>query len=241
METSLEDINNNLSLLNIPIYYKYRYTFNTKEENNISDYTIKTDQLVRFIKDKYLCGDKLTSGVEIYTKGMLSCKPHVHIHFMSRHKSDTIRKGIARRFEMIGRCQACIPEVIVEADGAKFWRYPLKQQKEESKMYHKCLGFAQVEIDNMIHIAYESWKCSAQIMVNKLEKKLERTSKERLYVYFDSLPFVYESIKQTCCLAYMYYAENENEVSVKTIDGYVNQYLLINKHLSPETFYDNTH
>lgn len=239
MTEEVENITCKLSELNLPIYYKYRYTF-AKDEDTTQDWESKMRCMVNFIINKYLCGDKIVAGVETYTKGMLKCKPHLHIHFMSRHTSDTIRKGLARNFEMIGRCQSCIPEVIVEADGAKFWRYPLKQQKGDSKNLHIVKGFSKSEVEVMIDIANTTWVTSAQVLVNKIEKKLERTSKERLFVYFDKL-FEFKSIKQSCIDAYIYFAEHENEVSVKTIDAYVYQYLLLKKYITGDDLYELTH
>jgi hypothetical protein len=145
-----------------------------------------------------------------------------------------------RHFEMVGRCQCCKPEVILN-DPSKFWRYPLKQQKGHTLRGVLYTGFTKEWIEIQTEIANTSWLQSAEVAISKVEKKLERTSKERLFVYFDSMPFVFKSIKQTCCLAYEYFTEHEDTVCVKTIDGYVNLYLLKNKHLTFEEFYDKNH
>lgn len=238
LENIVMSVSENLSQNNLPAYYKYRYTFD-KEEQDICSQEQKTYQLVRYIKQHYMIGSKLTAGVEHYTKGMLSAKPHCHIHFCSKHSSDTIRKGLARHFELIGRVQSCKAEVIV--DEAKFFRYPLKQQMNETAVYKIITGFSKEESSVMVEVAYACWKQSAEVYVGKLEKKLERTSKERLYVYLDSLDFAFESKKQVCCYAYEYFAENEEGLCIKTVDGYVNVYLLQKKYMSSSQLYDESH
>lgn len=228
----------NLAEKNLPVYYKYRYTFN-KDEDDIAAQSTKTRHLVEYISKHYLLGDKIIAGIEHYTKGMLSAKPHVHIHFQSRHSSDTIRKGLARYFEMIGRCQACKAEILV--DEYKFWRYPLKQQLGNTKIFHMFRGYTKEQVNLMIDVANACWLQSAEVFVGKIEKKLEKTAKERLYVYLDSLNIVFESVKQVTIYAYQYFAENEETLCVKTVDGYVNVWLLKNKYISANDLYNFYH
>lgn len=238
MTELITEVTSNLSEKNLPVYYKYRYTFDKDEQDNC-DQEQKTYQLVRYIKQHYLLGEKIVAGVEKYTKGMLSTKAHVHIHFMSRHSSDTIRKGLARHFEMIGRCQACKAEVLV--DEGKFWRYPLKQQKAQTAVYKLAYGFTTTELDVMVDIANACWIQSAEVLVGKIEKKLERSAKERLFVYLDTVDFTSKSKKQYYCESYRYFAENEDTLCIKTVDGYVNIYLLQKKLMTAEELYDFSH
>lgn len=238
LENIVMSVTENLSKNNLPVYYKYRYTFD-KEEQDISSQQQKCYRLVNYIKQHYLIGSKITAGVEHYTKGMMVAKPHCHIHFCSKHTSDTIRKGLSRQYEMIGRVQSCKAEVIVDED--KFFRYPLKQQMNETAVYKIITGFTKEQSSVMTEVAYACWKQSAEIYVGKIEKKLERTSKERLYVYLDSLDFAFESRKQVCCFSYQYFAENEDNLCIKTVDGYVNIYLLLKKHMSVFELFDETH
>lgn len=236
MADFVNEATQNLATDNLPVFYKYRYTF--PDDFDARDKKNRFTNMFNFIKHHYALGN-MVGGMEEYTKGMVATKPHIHIHFVSKHKADTIRKGIMREFELIGRCQSCKAEVLV--DEPKFWRYALKQQMNETKRHILYFGFDKEWIDIQTEIAYACWKQSAEINVQKIEKKLERTSKERLFSYFDTLPFEYKSIKQSCILAYEYYANHEENVCVKTIDGYVNLYLLKNKYLSYDEFYEKTH
>lgn len=233
IELEIQEMNDNLSKDCLPVYYKYRYTF-TSDEDTIQKQIEMTKRLLMWIKDHYLLGDKIVAGVEHYTKGMLPAKPHVHIHFMSRKSSDTIRKGIAHRFDLIGKCQSCKPEVLV--DEAKFWRYPLKQQQGDTEKYYNVKGFDADETKNMIEISYACWKQSAEILVNKLEKKLERSTKDRLFTYLDTLSE--KSEKTLVRAAYEYYVENEDTFNVTTVNGYIHIYLLKNKIVSYQDFID---
>lgn len=239
MAEYIKEATANLVENNLPVYYKYRYTFPSTDWEDLRDRKNRFENIFNYIKEHYSTGTQIVGGMEEYTKGMVATKPHIHIHFISKHKSDTIRKGLMREFNMIGRCQCCKPEVIV--DTAKFWRYPLKQQKEQTKKHFKVIGFDALTVGVMIDVAYSCWKQAAEIAVNKVEKKLERTSKERLFAYLDDLLIDFKSIKQVCCMAYCYFQEHEESVCVRTIDAYVNLYILKKGYLSYEEFYDLSH
>lgn len=174
----------------------------------------------------------MTASIEHFTKGKLQTKPHIHIHFISKRPSNTIRKGIANHFEFIGRCQCCKPEPIVEI--TKFFKYPLKQQKNDTKVaYHST--FHEEETKQMIDSAYDVWLTSGEVLVNKLEKKIERTSEDRLFNALDlqysntNPPSSYHEVLST---AILYYANYEQSFNYTTIVGYVDKYLISRKIIS---------
>lgn len=217
----------NLSKTKLPVYYKYRYTF-SKNDDEIEMFK----RIYNYIKEHYLLGDKIIGGIEHYTKGMMSTKPHCHIHFISRVASDTIRKGIMREFNLIGRCQCCKAEVFV--DEGKFWRYPLKQQDGDSKVFALGKGFENDEIRTMRETAYACWLQAAEVTIHKMEKKAEKTSKERLFSYLDGLQLSTES--SIVRSSYEYYVEHEENFNYNTVNGYIHIYLLKNKIMSYEKF-----
>jgi len=104
-----------LSSQNLPVYYKYRYTFD-RDTQSLEHQISFSKSIITWIKKHYLLGDKITAGIEHYTKGMLPAKAHLHIHFVSRSKADTIRKGLSYNWpeSFVGRCQSCKAEVIVD-------------------------------------------------------------------------------------------------------------------------------
>lgn len=229
----IEEATANLSADNLTAFYKYRYTFGRNEDTLEKQQNMATC-IFNFIKSHFALGGKLIMGLEYYTKGMISTKPHIHIHFQSKHKADWIRKAIAREYELIGRCQSCKAEVLV--DEPKFWRYPLKQQDGETKKLVKFAGFEIDEVRVMRDIAYACWKQSAEISVGKAEKKEERTTYDRLVVYLDTIAF--ESEKQLTIEAYKYYVENEDTFNHVTITGYVHKYLLKKGYMSYTEYYE---
>lgn len=235
MEEQILEVASSLAENKLPVYYKYRYTFNKDEAKDVDRQKSKTSAIIKFIRECYLLGDKMTAGIEHYTKGMLSTKPHCHIHFISRFPADTIRKGIMRRFDLIGRCQSCKAEVIVDTD--KFWRYPFKQQMNETKISRYYLGMTKDEADLQTSIAYECWKCAAQVLVGKLEKKAEKTSRERLFVYLDTLDSTNEL--EIVTAAYKYFVEHEEIFNPTTVNGYVYIYLLTRNIVTYEVFVKN--
>lgn len=224
----------NLSEGNLPVYYKYRYTFKPKTELNEQIEFGK--RILKYIKNQFALGDKITAGIEHYTKGMLQTKPHIHIHFMSRTKGDTIRKALTRQWpeEYIGRCQSCKAEVLV--DESKFWRYPLKQQMNDSKVFGVVMGFDDSEKQIMVETAYACWKQSAEILIGKLEKKEEKSSRERLFSYLDLNRESLNTLAKVHIEAYKYFVENENILNVPTVDGYINIWLLKNQIISYTDF-----
>jgi len=121
----------------------------------------------------------------------LDAKPHVHIHFVSRHKKDTIIKKLKRHSEtkdllMGNRCYSMGIEVNVNE--RKFWRYPLKQQKEKTKRFYRSSGFDDIEIESMINEAYAVWITSCEIQNKKNEKKEDSDLfSDRLFNYLNKM------------------------------------------------------
>lgn len=231
---TITEMNDNLDdTRDLPVYYKYRYTFD--KDTDVEAQKKRATEMIKVIKERYMCSPLYTAGIEHYTKGMVSCKPHLHIHFISKKSSNTIRKGLALEFNLIGRCQACKAEVIVDED--KFFRYPLKQQKNNT--YIKCWSsFPKEESQMMIDVAYACWIQAAEIAVGKLEKKVERTSEDRLFLRLDKYfeledPKDYNSILK---FALMYYAEHEPCFNYTTIVGYVDKYLIKHEKMSLDRY-----
>jgi hypothetical protein len=226
-------IRKELSLFTIPVYYKYRFTFQPDDSIDYQRAQVR-NIIAEMKKQDYIYDNKYIASIEHYSVNMCSAKPHTHIHFMSRAKSDTIRKQLAREFKMAGRVQCCKAEVNV--DEAKFWRYPLKQQRGESRIYVHYSGFEKEEIDRMCDIAYEMWKVAAEVSVAKREKVEENnTLKDRLFIYLDTL--TPKTRYDVISAALMYYVEKENHpVNNQTIDGYVNLYMLQKKMVSYDTY-----
>ncbi len=76
--------------------------------------------------------DSVTGGIEVHNKFGDYTYPHVHLHFKSQSKKDTMLKKLKRRYEAMydepltgTKKYSFTPETQVSAHA--FFRYPLKQ------------------------------------------------------------------------------------------------------------------
>jgi len=179
----------NATLSQADIYYKFRYTFeeNTGDlYNQMIEYKAVTKCLLSHL-EKYMVEGRYVAGIEYFKSGMIDAKPHVHIHFVSRHKKDTIIKKLKRHSEtkdlLLGnRCYSMGIEVNVNE--RKFWRYPLKQQKDKTKRFYCSNGID--DIDSLINEAYAVWITACEIQNKKIEKKEDSDLfSDRLFNYLN--------------------------------------------------------
>lgn len=222
----------NVATDNLPTFYKYRHTF--AANLTLDEQRQLANLIYLHILEHYSHDGRVVMGIEHYTKGMVSTKPHVHIHFVSRCVAKNMRDAIAAKFDFKGRCQSCKAEVLV--DEFKFWRYPLKQQKGETKRFSRANGFSDEEISRYRDVAYDCWKQSAEVFIRKEEAKLERTSRDRLYAYLDKLEI--DGLRDAMIKAFRYYAENEDNFNITTVKGYVHIYVMKKGIISVEDLVD---
>lgn len=237
IKMEIQEITDGLSdQVSLPVYYKYRYTFD--KDTELEQQKKLARDILKVIQNRYACDTRYTLGIEHFTKGKLSTKPHLHIHFISKKTSNTIRKGLAQEFNFIGRCQCCKAEAIVNEE--KFFNYPLKQQKNDTARF-VLSSFPKEETLKMIDVAYSIWMVSSEVAVNKLEKKIERNSEDRVFHVLDNY---FNSVQPTDTLSYYdvlnvalnYYAHNEPTFNYSTIVGYVDKYLIKNGKLSIQKY-----
>lgn len=216
---------------NLPTYYKYRYTYDLSA--SLQTQITLANQFLAEIRH-YMLLPKYTLGIEHYTKGMQPCKPHLHIHFVSKHSSKNIREQLRTKFGLIGRVQSCKAEVNV--DEFKFWRYPLKQQSGESKRFFRTEGFSKEDEKHYLDVAYACWKQAAEVSISKQQRKEERSSKDRLFTYLDETFEDSATLRDYRIAAYRYYVEHEDTFSPSSIRGYVYMYVLRRGIISYEDF-----
>lgn len=237
---TINEARENLESDNLLHFCKYRYTF-LRDVQQVDEQKKIFDYIWRFIDEHYNHGKKMVGGIEHFTKGFVAAKPHIHIHFATRSSGDTIRKGLMRHFPeyYIGRCQSATMEVICN-DDEKFYRYPLKQQKNESKVAAKAKGFDKEKIAQLTDVAYDCWLASAQVYINKLEKKAERTSEDRLFAVLDAQhelePF--HSYRKLISVALAYYIEHEPTYNRLTIIGYCDRWVLTREVMTHDDYLD---
>lgn len=227
----INEARENIERENLLHYCTYRYTFlpNKGGVQQVDEQKEIFDDIWRFIDQHYNHGEKMIGGIEHHTKGYIPAKPHIHIHFATRSTGDTIRHGLARHFPKYytGRCQSASMDVITN-DEDKFYRYPLKQQKGESKVAYKAKGFTKEKVEQMVDVAHECWIAAAQVFINKLEKKAERTSEDRLFNQLDAAHEVdpFGNYRKVLRFAMAYYLTHEPTFNRSTITGYVDKWVL---------------
>ncbi len=196
---SLGEMENHKILSETPIYVYYKFRLTLDEDVwDASDGLVGGQPLGRrtvismdALREwtEYLCNagyvaGRMTAGWEVKNSFGDFCKPHIHIHFKSTSKHDTVRKGIQRHYkalwdeELRGNdmysCKLCaFPE-----SEEKFFRYTLKQKHIKIKGKHFCRGFADDDIARMAAEAHGSWVSSAEV---KNAKKEKLTQADTLY------------------------------------------------------------
>jgi len=174
------------------IYYKFRYTFPEEYQGSLEMQKTRTRIIVGLLR-KFMLQGEYVAGIEWFKTGMLDVTHHVHIHFVSRTKKDTIVKSLKRSDKNEecpifngNRCYALGREVDVHID--KFWRYPLKQQGGDTR---KCAMFEGHQKNRVIDWraqAYAVWITASEIQNKKIEKKEDSDQlSTRLYAHLDKV------------------------------------------------------
>lgn len=219
------------------IYYKFRYTF--PDDVSIEEQKTTTRLLLMLLK-KYFISAKFILGIEHFKSGMAEAKPHVHIHFVSRTKKDTIVKYLKRHDKFDGtdlfhgnRCYSLGIEVNVNTD--KFWRYPLKQQKNDTAKYILFGGFEPDKISSWRDEAYAVWITACEIQNKKNEKKEDNDQlSDRLFNYLDKLDNLDCDINIKIGIQKFYILEEGKPFNKTTALGYFYNYKIQKNLMSHE-------
>lgn len=228
-----------IQLSQCDIYYKFRYTFAEDAETLNEQKTIV--KLILGYLRRYIIGDKFTLGIEYFKAGMESAKPHVHIHFVSRTKKDTIVKHLKRSSKADelnlfhgNRCYALGIEVNVKED--KFFQYPLKQQKEDTFRYILFGNFITKERCMQLRdMAYAIWITACEIQNAKKEKKEDNDQlSERLYEFLDRKDNLDTDLKIKIAIQTFYIEEEKKPFNKTTALGYFYNYKITRKKMTHE-------
>lgn len=225
------------------IYYKFRYTFDDNCEDNNSRKTV-VDLLLSKLK-RFILNGKFVAGIENFKSGMEAAKPHVHIHFVSRTKKDTIVKHLKRSCKKDqddgygnmfhgNRCYSLGVEINVNEN--KFFRYPLKQQKDEThRMVKYGEYFSKERIITLRDEAYAVWITSCEIQNAKKEKKEDNDClSERLYFYLDKLDNLDNDLKIKVAIQKFYIEEEKKPFNKTTALGYFYNYKIMRGRMTHE-------
>lgn len=210
------------------IYYKFRYTFNDEDDPDAQKATART--IIRELHP-WMKGGYFTAGIEHFKSGMIDCKPHLHVHFVSRDKKDTIIKSLKRHlgkdYFTGNRNYGCGIEVIVNED--KFWRYPLKQQKGDTQRWAWSGSFTKEQIISFTDQAYVIWITGSEVQNKKNEKKENNDQlSDRLYEYLDTNVTANRSDRTLkIAIQKFYIVEEQKPFNKTTAYGYLLNYKIM--------------
>jgi len=231
------------SLSQCDIYYKFRYTFNQFSDSRTDNVPTSLGEQKRHLGylisnlKKFIIGDKFIAGIEHFKSGMEDAKPHVHIHFVSRTKKDTIVKSLKRNS---GEClfqgnrqYSLGIEVNVNED--KFFRYPLKQQKGDT---YKCVQygnyFTKEKVIEMALEAHAVWITACEINVKKKEKKEDNDQlSDRLFNYLNK-QILDTDLSIKINIQKFYIDEEKKPFNKATALGYFYNYKISTKRMTHE-------
>jgi len=216
------------------IYYKFRYTF--VESVTLAEQKEITKSFIKELKP-YFSSEYYTAGIEWFKSGMIDCKPHVHIHFVSRTKKDTIvkklKRGCCTGFMSGNRCYSL--GIDVNVDTVKFFRYPLKQQRGDTRKFSLGGGFSINTLQSMRDCAYAVWLTAAEVMNKKIEKKENNDQlSDRLFVYLDNLGQLDNDISIKVGIQKFYIEQEQKPFNKTTALGYMYNYKIQRKKMTHE-------
>lgn len=190
-------------------------------------------------KDMYITADeKLNKYGEPTTR-------HFHFNFVADYKKDSLGKVIkrwfqSREYKITGNDSFALSDYN-EPDDIKRWIRYLMKEKYIPELTNLS-DFTADEIKQMEVCAKDERKTTTAANIKHRQKKSERmTLYEKLEEYLNDKKMNLKNSRIIYISILEYYMENNHSVNSKTIDGYVNLYMLKNKMLTPQEFYDINH
>jgi len=220
------------------IYYKFRYTFAEDVQGDLHCQKLQSKRIIKLLS-RFMIGDRYTAGIEWFKSGMHDVKHHLHVHFMSRTKKDTIVKALKRadkdddvKLYHGNRCYALCVDIIVQLD--KFWRYPYKQQNGSSRKAWFVRGFTKDEVMIMRDVAFACWITASEIANKKMEKKEDTDQlSSRLYAHLDKMDTTTD-IKIKIGIQQFYIEVEDRPFNRTTALGYFYNYKIMRNKMTHE-------
>ncbi len=217
-------------------WYKLRITL----DDTIYDPAMPAGKLRNFISsaqefkeviDNYSLG-KIVGGFETQNKLGEWTYPHVHFHFTSYTKKDTLVKQLKRIYHRLydealvgNKKYSCKIETDVNME--RFFRYSLKQYEAiEPIMEHKlCSGFSISELENFRKVAHAQYQLGIEVNQSKADKREIATTKfSRACLKLDKIE---TPTKLDIALAIQdVYLNDESPIHNQTIAGYTLAYCI---------------
>jgi len=217
-------------------YIKFRYTLEVGCPHHLKQ--LKAGLIQDYID--IITPVFMVIGYETKNKLGEETHPHIHIHFTTDKKVETIRKALTRKWkdEHETRTRAALYSLKQEDDVKDqdfFFRYPLKQGNNIFDKYNLYPPTFDKEIQ--IKCANEYYNTSVTINRAKMEKELNKTSTfDKLQEFLD--PLELKTTNEVISKTYDFYLENKMAMNVNTIHGYCITYCCLNNLIEKSVILD---
>ncbi len=236
--------------------YKLRYTFTddlqikedtpAEEQDNI--YKSQKQMLydIYQLLKEYLHKDKLTSGIEYRGKTGQFVNNHIHFHFESNSKRDTIAKQFVRKMmedmnDFRKKSSAYYLKAQSEVDYDKHYMYPLKEYDwKNTKKYNFCKGIPLEELEILNIKAHSLRLKSYEVNEHKQTKREDVTFCEKFCTYLDknTTASTYEGIYIELT---EFYKQQDKPPDHKQLSGNTYLYMLKKEIISNQDYYNLMH
>lgn len=220
------------------ITYHLRFTFRGSYDTDPADLSCQKlfARKVSSVIKPYVENDVWVLGVEHFKKGMAVATPHIHMVFVSRFDKETIRKQFIRKMEEDDKgCVSGNKIYSLKAEvenNVKIWRYPLKQQKNDTKRisiygsnYEKyCVENFNKDVKEMRNDAYAIWTMACEVSNAKEQHSLDKCELfDRLVYYLDKLD-KFDDVSLKIAIQKFYIEEEKKPFNKTTATGYMLNY-----------------
>lgn len=233
-----------------PLGFKFRFTFsNQDKEYKCHDdplfvnrtKTIHGRILNKLLENNYVHENRVTSGYEVLNKMGERTHAHIHIHFKSTHRKESIRRTLKRYLEDTydedttgNKAMSLVIEHELRSD-EKFYRYPLKQGLDKKK----CRGFTEKELEHFHAVAKDSYDITCQVNQQKADKA---DTTDTLFLRLTQKLSKLE-LKDTLSLRIatsQFYAEEDRPINLTVMAGYVRTFQLKTGLITHAQLWENT-
>ncbi len=234
--------------------YKLRYTFtdelqikeDTPAEEKDKIYKSQKQMLydIYQLLKEYLHKDKLTSGIEYRGKTGQFVNNHIHFHFESNSKRDTIAKQFVRKMmedmnDFRKKSSAYYLKAQSEVNYDKHYMYPLKENDWKiTKKYNFCKGIPLEELEILNIKAHSQRLISYEVNEHKQTKKEDLGFVEKFVAYLDKNISPTNHEDTFVALTDFYVDVQDKPPDYKQLYNYSYMYLLKKKIISSREYYN---
>ena len=216
------------------IYYKIRLTLDSdildSDSGKYKTYSAITEEWFNWLKTTKYIHSKASCGFEVKDKKDEYCRPHLHIHFDSTARKETIQKSMRRRYldlydeKLAGNEMYCVKQEPYPDNEIKFYGYAMKQGS------YYTHGIPEDLIKEYAIASAAVYKTTCQVNQKKVEAKEQSdTLYDRLEKYLGKKGSSLENVVR-------FYMEQNKPLNPPTMQGYYWLYQLKTKEITIDEF-----